>query len=189
VAASLPGTQLVARFPDGLHVWWYVSASVGGGAGGSWIDLTSGIAGVFNGGTGWSSPQNYRTLQTAQLDQQTGVKSFVIGRAATGLSVVQFVLDAPTRGHWVVLANATGPFPDADGWDQPDKYLTIQPEHIDGTPGPQVVLGRSTDGMVAYQFDLTTGAWNDPIAAGQLTRRPRARCRRSAAPWRSTTGN
>ena len=133
MAANLPGMQLVARFPDGLHVWRYVSASAGVGAGGSWVDLTPDTGGVFNGGTGWSSPQNYRTLQTAQLDQQTGVKNFVIGRAGTGLSVVQFVLASPTQGHYVVLVNGTGPFPDADGWDQPDKYLTIQPARIDAT--------------------------------------------------------
>jgi hypothetical protein len=167
MAASLLGTQLLARASDGVHVYRYVPASPGGGAGSTWIDLTPNTFGFFSDSPNWTVPQGYRTLQTAQLDQQTGVKSFVIGRAGTGLSVIQFIPDSATMGHWMLYANGTGPFPDADGWNQPDKYLTIQLAHIDATPGPQALLGRSADGMVAYRFDLTTGAWNGPIAAGQ----------------------
>jgi hypothetical protein len=87
VAASLLGKQLLARFPDGLHVFRYQSESEGGGAGRIIVcQLTS----LEN--HGYSATLNYlRDPAPPDCSYDSGRTAWVYGTCPLGVSISELL--------------------------------------------------------------------------------------------------
>jgi hypothetical protein len=143
--------ELVARGPDGIQSWHYNPRRD------TWTELQAG--GPFadsaqNGtaGTRWEEPQYYTTIRLADIDGQLGAE--LIGRGADGLHMYRF----NARTHTWSAAAAIPELNDADGWDQPEHYSTIQLADVDGLPGAELAA-RGTDGLHIYRYEAKTGSW------------------------------
>jgi hypothetical protein len=95
---------------------------------------------------------------TVQVD--VGKADELLARAADGMQAWRF-----NGTGWQSVAGG-GPFPDADGWDQPKYYETIHSGDIDGD-GADELLGRGADGMQAYRFNGT--GWDQVAGGGPFT--------------------
>ena len=108
-----------------------------------------------------SSGRTRRTTARSSPPTSTATDAAeVLGRQSQGLvayrfddSVGQFEPIQPAIG-------ATPIFTDAEGWDQPRHYRTIQAADLDGD-GSDEVFGASSQvgGLVAYGWDTTSRTW------------------------------
>jgi len=107
---------------------------------------------------GWYAPRYLLTLQTADIDDDG--REELLGRGASGMEVYEF-----NGTLWLPMGSA-GPFPDQQGWYEPQYYATIQTANLDGV-GPDELLGRGAAGIVVYRF--ANGHWTPVAANGPLT--------------------
>lgn len=113
--------------------------------------------------SGWKQPQYYSTIQTVNLDGRPGVE--VIARFPDGMRAYGYSPPAGGNsidgGTWRTLATG-GPFPDADGWDDPQYYLTIK-SVVGDRP---YLFAHDTPGMIAYRW--TGAGWQKDSETGSL---------------------
>ena len=143
--------ELVARGPDGIATWHYNPQAD------SWTALqTAGpFADVPQGGdaTHWDQPQYYTTIRLADIDGQPGAE--LIGRGADGLHAYRYKKETRT---WSPLASLPD-LNDSDGWDQPERYSTIQLADVDGLAGAELAVGGA-DGLRFYRYEAKADNWS-----------------------------
>ncbi len=108
---------------------------------------------------GWTGVQYYSTIQFADVNGDG--KADVCARAAAG---IQCAISDGTGFPTTI----TGPaWSDAQGWDKPQYYATIQFVDVNGD-GKADVCGRSSDGVVCelsngngFPTEITGPAWSD----------------------------
>jgi hypothetical protein len=143
--------ELVARGPEGIEAWHYDPHAD------SWTLLETGgpFPDLPRGGTDathWDQPQYYTTIHLADIDGQPGAE--LIGRGADGLHAYRY--EQKTR-TWSPLADLPE-LNDSAGWDQPERYSTIQLADIDGRQGMELAV-RGGDGVHVYRYDAKAGSW------------------------------
>jgi hypothetical protein len=140
--------QVIARAGDKVQVWSLNqdSSPVEG-----FTELTQGITDGPNwtDANGWNQPQYYETIQTAYLglwapDAEVFTVSLV-GRGQNGLEVWNLETDL-----WNQVTFTNPIMTDADGWDKPEYYSTIQFADIDGD-GIEELLARGQTGLQAWK--------------------------------------
>jgi RTX calcium-binding nonapeptide repeat (4 copies) len=133
--------QIFARSKDGIAVWQYLPESR------SWDQRET-----FTGASapsdvnGWDAPEYYSTIQSADLDGQGADEIFA--RSASGLVAWDF-----NFGVWRRRASLVGPSApsDANDWDLPQYYSTIQAGDVDGD-GADEVFARDESGIVVWKY-------------------------------------
>jgi hypothetical protein len=133
-----PGAELVARAADGLRVYHYEKQS------GTWAPLAT-LA--LRDDDGWSRPEYGNTIQLADVDGRPGAE--VIARGSEGIEVWHY---NPSADHWTMRRRASiFSMSDANGWNVPQQYLTIQAANIDGGSADSLI-GRSATGIETWRF-------------------------------------
>jgi hypothetical protein len=137
--------ELMGRDHEGLKTWAYDPQA------NTWKQLAKepGAFPVMTDGDNpdvpWRGSSYYPTIQCADIDGDG--RAELIGRSET--SIVAWRYD-PTSDRWDSLPN--GPtWSDANEWNQPQYYLTIQCADVDGDGFPEL-LGRSAAGMEVWKF-------------------------------------
>ena len=107
----------------------------------------------------WDQPQYYLTIHAADVNQDG--KAELLGRGSGGIDT--WVFDAATA-QWQQLNAGACNWTDANHWNQPQYYLTIQAADIDGD-GKAELLGRGSGGIETWSFDPAAGQWQQ-LSAG-----------------------
>jgi hypothetical protein len=124
--------ELVGRGSDGLHVYRYEKKSY------KWSEISS--ITELSDGNGWDQPKHYSTIHLADLDGRAGAE--LVARGPEGIHLYQY---DKGRGNWSSLPPITD-LSDANGWDQPKHYSSIQVADVDGRPGAELIA-RGPDGI------------------------------------------
>ena len=132
--------ELIGRGTSGIIVWKYETDQQAP----RWINLPNGPA--LSDAQGWSNPQFYETIQLADIDGDG--KAELIARNSSLIRVWRY---DPVNGSWINLPNGPA-WGDAQGWDQPQYYRTIQLADIDGD-GKAELIGRGPSGIVVWRYD------------------------------------
>jgi hypothetical protein len=141
--------ELIARGALGLHVY---SFDVGSG---QWIiPLGDTIAlRELSDLNGWDQPQYYQTIQLADLDGDG--KAELLARGKDG--VVVFAWETATNSF--TQLGTTGILTDAQGWDKPQYYKTIQAADVDGD-GRQELLARGANGLLTFAWNASASQFS-----------------------------
>jgi hypothetical protein len=152
--------EVIGRAPDndphgpGIQIWHYEPQN----SNTSWSLLPAGPP--LTDAAGWNQPQYYRTIQGADINGD-GFAEFV-ARGPGGILAWHY---DPTQTP-AVTALAAGPaWSDANGWNQPQYYETIQLADVDGD-GAAELIGRAPDndphgpGIQIWKYDGTTNSWS-----------------------------
>jgi len=124
---------------------------------------------------GWTDPEQYETIQLADVDGDG--KDELLARTPAGVEIQVF---DKTLGEWRPQVDAKNqplmltafasppplttahPNPPATDWTLPQYYDTIQAADIDGDKRAEI-LGRSADGLIEFKFSPGTspgqGSW------------------------------
>ena len=154
--------EMIARGPGGVHVNRYDSNT------GQWVPMTepTHVDGgkLWRDDYGWDQSQYYSTIQCADIDGDGQAE--LIGRGGQGLEAYKY---DKTANNWIALPILTA-WSDANTWNQPQYYSTIQCADIDGD-GQAELIGRSGQGLEIYKLDTPAApkAWQRlplPIAHG-----------------------
>jgi hypothetical protein len=137
--------EILARDPDGLVVWKYDNTAK------KWNQMPGSLAISDEGG--WNQPQYYSTLQCADIDNDNAAE--LIGRGGDALYVWKY---DTTAKNWVQLASLPD-LSDANGWNQPQYYSTIQCADIDFN-GQAEIIARGPNGIRAWEYDTSSGQFN-----------------------------
>lgn len=155
--------ELIARDPEGIKVWSYTpSATVA--RQGTWASLPSNLAWhdftlAHPATTAWNQADCYTTIQCADIDGDG--KDEILGRSAdpafyqtgsAGLQVYKY-----NGSGWDQMPSLTT-MSDANGWNQPQQYSTIQCADIDGD-GIAEVIGRDSTGLHVWKYYPNNGGW------------------------------
>jgi len=132
--------ELLGRGGDGIEAYSWT--------GSGWSQLP--FDGILSDKDNWDHAEYYTTIQTADIDSDD--KAELLGRYNDGMVTYSY---SEKDGRWV-LQSSSGPFSTHCGWYYPETYLTIQAADIDGDDRDELI-GRSGDGMVAYQW--TEDGW------------------------------
>jgi hypothetical protein len=108
---------------------------------------------TWSDGMGWNEPQQYRTIQLADIDGDG--RAELIGRGSKGIEVYHWNEETHL---WDAVSQA-GPFADADGWTAPDRYSTIQLADLDGD-GKAELIGRGSKGIEVWSWNVATHKWD-----------------------------
>jgi FG-GAP-like repeat len=119
-----------------------------------------------------NQPQFYSTIQAADVDGKPGAE--ILARFSDGMRVYKYTPPAGgssiNGGTWTRIGTG-GPFSDADGWNEPSRYLTIHTGALnvnsgsDSTDGVVELLGRAAGGWVGYTW--SGSGWSpQPNTAG-----------------------
>ena len=136
--------ELLARAAAGIWAYQFDPAT------NAWAALPNGPA--WSNATGWDQPQYYTTIQTGDIDGDGSDE--LLARDPNGIRAYEF---DPAANAWAALPNGPA-LSDANGWDQPQYYTTIQTADLDGD-GSDELLARAAAGIRAYEFDPATNAW------------------------------
>ena len=151
--------QILARFADGMRVYYFQPGPNGSINGGKWSLISSG--GPFSDAAGWNDPSLYLTILTAELVH--GVTDLV-GRSRTGLVTYGW-----NGSGWsprpVPSSAAAQRFRDAN-CGLPSCFGLFRAATSGG--GAQALFGRPTGGpAVMEQYDTSGGGgWREPLIAG-----------------------
>jgi hypothetical protein len=152
--------ELLGRNDEGLEIWSFDTSK------GQWrpqVDAKctpmalSAFASPAPGqtpATDWTQPQYYSTIQTADLDGDGSEE--ILARFADGMQVWKYTPPPGTKkidgGTWAMISQG-GPFSDANGWNDPSRYLSIKTGNVNAFVNETNLVGRSSSGLVIY-------AWN-----------------------------
>ena len=153
-----PGAELIARGPDGFHVYSYNNKT------GNWTSLRA----PTELSDGSDEAIHADAIQLADVDGHPGAE--LILRVKDGIRIWHY---NPTGGNWTRLGTMNADIPsmsDANGWNVPQNYLTIQAADVDGRPGAELI-GRSSIGIETWRFTggratQATGTPNFPPFTG-----------------------
>ena len=144
-------TVIFGRGPNGIRGWQYSTDS------GNFVALPDGPA--WSDAAGWDQPKYYTTIQIGWLGGQGNPA--LLGRGPNGLEAWEY-----SNNSWFQLP-ANQILLDADGWDQPEYYATIQFADLDDD-GATELIARGPQGLHAWKYSMPnggTGGWN-PLPDG-----------------------
>ena len=102
---------------------------------------------------GWTQPQYYRTIQCADIVGNG--RAQILARSAVGIVGSYFPKNVPGNpmhlGAYPIRLPSGPSLSDADGWDHPQYYSTIQFADIDGD-GHAEMIARSANGLEIFQW-------------------------------------
>ena len=134
--------ELLARGESNIELWRF--------GGTFWLKLQNGPP--WSDAGGWSAPEYYSTIQTADIYGDGHV--VLLARTASAIELWRMVIVGDDV-HWQQLANGPA-WSDAAGWNAPEYYSTIQSGDVDGD-GREELLARGATGIDVWGFD--GGAW------------------------------
>lgn len=126
---------------------------------------------LLNDLSGWNQPENYSTLQTADIDGD-GQRE-IIARGKDGLHVWQW-----TNGAWMEIPKLEA-LSNSNGWTDASQYQTILPARLQRGSEANDVIARSSDGIHVWRYSKTNESWSE---LGGSTTRPFANAA-SDADW------
>lgn len=129
-------SALLARGADGVHTFRWDSATD------TFVEAGPVLAALSN-GAGFTQPQYYRTIQTADV-LGNGAKQ-LLARGPAGLFTYQW-----GSNGWTQIGSVLTGLSDAAGFNQPQYYETIQTADVTGG-GKAELLARGPDGLRTYQ--------------------------------------
>jgi len=144
-----PTMQLLGRGRDGLHLWRW--------SGSGWTLLAT--ATDLSDANGWTQPGHYSTITA--WDEST-----LLARSAGGLVVYRYAVTPTGPGSWTQLCQSSpaSPLaPDADGWNQPQYYSTIQPLRGHRPAADPFIALRGGGGMQAIWFTVSGSCFSAAI--------------------------
>lgn len=154
--------QVIARGPNGILAWGYDS---GNDPNGNTFDPSTPSTPwpadqAWSDANGWNQPQYYSTIQSAYLsfwplDAEVPTQSLV-GRGKNGIEVWNW-----TGDFWNQAPFSNPILTDAEGWNKPEYYSTIQFTDIDGD-GIEELIVRGPQGLQAWKVQNNgdgTGTW------------------------------
>ncbi|MCC5952536.1 MAG: VCBS repeat-containing protein [Acidimicrobiia bacterium] len=109
-------------------------------------------------GSSWSDESSYSTIQFSTI-AGAGV-GVLLGRSPAGLETWQFTRYpdySPLTGYWHPL-DSNPNFSNANGWDAPKYYETIQTADITGS-GTKHLLARSDVGLETWEWTPEGNTW------------------------------
>jgi hypothetical protein len=113
----------------------------------------------------WSDPSSFETIQTADIDGDG--KDELIGRGPYGIEAYAFDKYGVPTGQWTPLYQGVDPeLSDAEGWDDPAYYSTIQAADVNGDERSEL-LARADDGLHVWEFDPASATWSE-IESAQI---------------------
>jgi hypothetical protein len=119
----------------------------------------------------WDGVQYYSTIHVGNIGLPVTANGFssasaVIGRGPDGI-VVYGIKPDPLHGkstdRLVRLHDGPG-LSDADGWNKPAYYRTIQLADVDGR-GQDELLARAKDGLHIWKYDPANDSWSEPYGS------------------------
>lgn len=119
----------------------------------SWVYFPPGPALDTNGIM--EQPQYYQTMQCADIDGD-GQDELLV-RGPDGMHV--WKID-PVAKSWKEEANVLSTMSDANFWNLPKYYETLQCADVDGD-GAAELLGRAGDGLYVWKFDPVAKSWKE----------------------------
>ena len=146
--------ELIFRGPFGLFTYAYDRVHK------YWYDLNAGALGLTDAG-GWNLPQYYRTLRLADIDGDGQAELLL--RSATGLHTFAF---NQTSKQWQDINAPILGMDDANGWNQPQYYETLQLADVNADGRAELIF-RGPFGLFTYAFDPAHKQWYD-LNAGDL---------------------
>ncbi|MBV9579430.1 MAG: VCBS repeat-containing protein, partial [Chloroflexi bacterium] len=134
--------ELVGRAPDGLQLYRWIAGTK------SWDQLPFGT-GFWSDAEGWDTADQYSTIQLVNIP--TGVQYEIVGRSSGGLEL------------WVYLGMESllyyqdgltlGDFKNANGYDQPQKFSTLQFADVDGDGLNELIVRDGGNGLLAFHAE------------------------------------
>ena len=121
-------TVIFGRGPNGIRGWQYSTDS------GNFVALPDGPA--WSDAAGWDQPKYYTTIQIGWLGGQGNPA--LLGRGPNGLEAWEY-----SNNSWFQLP-ANQILLDADGWDQPEYYATIQFADLDDDGATELITREAT---------------------------------------------
>ena len=157
--ANLDGNgddDLIGRDANGLWVEQFDSST------GQWhLQATQdgGLALPLSNRVGWTQPQYYETIQTADVNGDG--KADLLARGAAGLHTFQW---NPTTDSFVEAGSVLAALSDSAGFNQPQNYKTVQTADVLGN-GSKQLLARGPAGLYTYQWGPTGWTQIGPVLA------------------------
>ncbi|MES2461747.1 MAG: VCBS repeat-containing protein, partial [Armatimonadota bacterium] len=158
--------ELIGRSGAGIEIYQY-DASAG------WVAIpfprgeTGG--GLWSDAAGWNQPQNYSTIQCADIDGDG--QDELVGRGGQGLEAYKY--NAATKS-WSKLPGLLSGWRDDFSWNQVQYYATIQSARVlkygdfgyigDGKHTQAALLGRGKLGMQTYSYSGGSVGWEQAPA-------------------------
>jgi hypothetical protein len=132
--------QILARFADGMRVYYFNAGPGGSINGGSWSLISRG--GPFSDADGWNDPSRYQTIRTGNINFSDLGTTHLIGRSHSGLVIYKW---------------------NGSGWSP---LSATQP----GPPGPETVFADSNCEMPSCYglFRVPRFTWPQPVGSLQL---------------------
>ncbi len=114
---------------------------------------------------GWDEPSHYRNILTGDLDGDGADE--LVARGIGGTQVYRF---DRALGQWGQV-QIEPILRDADGWDQPQYYETVQLGDVDGD-GKAELVARSVSGIIVFRYTPGTSAevatWTQLTTSGPM---------------------
>jgi hypothetical protein len=163
-----PNAQVLARFADGMRVYYFSPGPGGSINGGSWSLISQG--GPFSDAGGWNDPSRYSTIRTGDIDVSDPGRTELIGRAQSGLVGYKW-----NGSGWSPLGVKAGggdtTFSDSNCDYSPACFATIRRARLGQGPG-QTLVGRTAAGAQLERYDSSGGgAWKVQPGSAQLAPR------------------
>ncbi len=136
--------EVLGRTAQGLNAWDYDSGS-------GWDIFPLGLG--MSDAAGWINPQNYTTIQTADIDGDGTAE--VLSKATPGIIAFRW---NGTAQNWVQLKQGPS-LSDGGGYTNPQYYTTIQTGDVNGD-GSAELLARGIAGVDAWHYDGETNPWS-----------------------------
>ena len=146
------GAELLARGTNGMQTWKFNPAT------NTWHELVANSP-RWSDDLGWDGVDNYSTIQTANIDEDSGAE--LLARGTNGMQTWKF---NPATNTWYELVANSPRWSDDLGWDSVDNYSTIQAADVDGD-GQAELLARGTNGMQTWKFNTATNTWYELVAS------------------------
>jgi hypothetical protein len=172
--------QILARFADGMRVYYFNPGPGGSINGGSWSTLSS--QGPFSDADGWDNQSMYSTIRTINMDEGNPAITELVGRSHDGLVGYSW-----NGGGWSPLPLSDPAYADSVFEDgtcllpscthefraQQIGNCWAPPTGCNASAPPQAMIGRRADGLnsVRYTFDIGSGggSWDMDSASPLIT--------------------
>ena len=146
--------ELLARSSSGISVWKYNNDTS------RWVSLPDGPR--LSDDDGWFNVQYYSTIQCADIDGDGQAE--LLGRSGAGIRAWKY--DKVTH-QWLNLPDGP-PLSDANKWNLPQYYSTIQCADIDGD-GQDELLARYSDRIRLWKYVPSQNSWFSIILGPELS--------------------
>jgi hypothetical protein len=153
--------QVAARGPNGIEIWDFTPGATP--FTGSWATVPSVAAQRIFTGLDWSEPENYETIQFGDIDGD-GVEE-MIGRGPDGIDTYLY---ATEDGEFFQIGSAGAGMSDANGWNRPERYRTIQLVDLDAD-GAHELVARAQAGIKVWRWTFNSNQWVEVSVPAVLT--------------------